>query len=346
MSTANEFHYGTPPADFLSGLIEERITLNVHDFANLPSAKGKYIYKDFKEEAGLDHMFIYPGGCLGATDGMISVHLVAVRPADLSANYSIAVTIKSHCGEKLQKTKQFRQYINPRGLGFKFDDYAKRDDILDESKGLLNNGTLSLVVRITPFHPSKPRPSLHDNIYEKLFLDEESADVAFKVKGSTIYAHKSILKAQASEFLELVQPFNKVTHMPIDDVDADVFKVMLKHVYGQNILTNEWREHSKVILEASGKYGFTHLKIEAEDWLVKNSELTVDNAIAELLYADGIHCILLKKTVMEFIMENGEAIMESLTYQRLSESPKLMKEVMIQFAKSLKANKKRKLGSD
>lgn len=205
---------------------------------------------------------------------------------------------------------------------------------------------MSLVVRITPFQPIKPRPSLHDNVYERLFLDEESADVAFKVKGSTIYAHKSILKAQASELLELVQPFNKVTHMPIDDVDADAFKVMLKYVYSQNILTNEWREHSKVILEASGKYGFTHLKIEAEDWLVKNSELTVDNAIAELLYADGIHCILLKKTVMEFIMENGEAIMESLTYQRLSESPKLMKEVMIQFAKSLKANKKRKLGSD
>ena len=166
------------------------------------------------------------------------------------------------------------------------------------------------------------------------------------MKGSTIYAHKSILKAQASELLELVQPFNKVTHMPIDDADANVFKVMLKYFDGQNILTNEWREHSKVILEASGKYGFTHLKNEAEDWLVKNSELTVDNAIAELLYADGIHCILLKKTAMEFIMENGEAIMESPIYQRLSKSPKLMKEVMAEFAKTLKANKKLKLGSD
>ena len=188
-----------------------------------------------------------------------------------------------------------------------------------------------------------PSTSSHNS---KSIVDlREQKPIAFKVKGNTIYAHKSILKAQASEFLELVQPFNKVTHMPIDDVDADIFKVMLKYVYGQNILTNEWREHSKVILEASGKYGFTHLKIEAEDWLVKNSELTVDNAIAELLYADGIHCILLKKIVMEF-MENGEAIMDSPTYENLSQSPKLMKEVMTAFAKSLKASKKRKLGSD
>eukprot|EP00956_Cyclotella_meneghiniana_P040053 scaffold185525_cov40-Cyclotella_meneghiniana.AAC.2 len=70
---------------------------------------------------------------------------------------------------------------------------------------------------------------------------------------------------------------------------------------------------------ASGKYGFTGLKLEAESWYIKNLELTSDNAIDELLYADSIHCIILKKTVTEFIMKNGDAIMHLLTqdYQKL-----------------------------
>ena len=55
-----------------------------------------------------------------------------------------------------------------------------------------------------------------------------------------------------------------------------------------NCLTaKEALTYSKPILIASGKYGLSVLRVEADAWYLKNLDLSVDNAIDELLYADG-----------------------------------------------------------
>ena len=48
------------------------------------------------------------------------------------------------------------------------------------------------------------------------------------------------------------------------------------------ILGHEWKELSKPIIDASGKYGLSALRLEAEAWHVKNLNLSVDNAVDEL----------------------------------------------------------------
>eukprot|EP00956_Cyclotella_meneghiniana_P041942 scaffold245764_cov84-Cyclotella_meneghiniana.AAC.2 len=316
MSTAKEIHYGTPSSDFPVP-IEESVTVYFHNFANLSSAKGKCVRSPiFTAVGGNWEVMLYPRGANKAKTGMVSVYLKSKSPAAISRKFSIAV--KARDGQALQKISKTLSFHPNHNLFMRFHDYAKRGDVLDESKGLLNNGTLTLIIRITSAPALKPR-QYFENVLWKLFLDEESADIAFQVKGDIIYAHKLILKAQVPEFAELVEMFSKETHMSIEDVDPHVFKIMLKHVYGQSILVHEWEEHSRTILVASGKYGFTDLKLEAEAWYMKNLKLTADNAIDELLYADGIHCILLKKTVIEFIMKNGDAIMRLLTqdYKKL-----------------------------
>lgn len=51
---------------------------------------------------------------------------------------------------------------------------------------------------------------------------------------------------------------------------------------------------------------------------------------------------IVKKAVMEFITENAEEVIASESFQLLSESPQLIKEVLTSMAKKLSDNKKRK----
>lgn len=66
---------------------------------------------------------------------------------------------------------------------------------------------------------------------------------------------------------------------------------------------------------------------------MKFLKLTIDNAIDELLYADGTTCERLKKAAMIFIMKNGQEALASSTYVKIDESPRLRKEDMLKFAK-------------
>eukprot|EP00956_Cyclotella_meneghiniana_P040054 scaffold185525_cov40-Cyclotella_meneghiniana.AAC.3 len=142
-------------------------------------------------------VMLYLRGANKAKTGMVSVYLKSKSPAAISRKFSIAV--KERDGEALKKISKTLSFDLNGNLFRGFRDYAKRGYVLDESKGLLNNGTLTLIIRITSAPVLKPRQSF-ENVFGKLFLDEESADIAFEVKGDIIYAHKLILKAQAPEF--------------------------------------------------------------------------------------------------------------------------------------------------
>ncbi len=90
----------------------------------------------------------------------------------------------------------------------------------------------------------------------------------------------------------------------IIDVKPDVFRHFLYYVYGGEISEEEFKIHSKDLINAADKYGVTNLKLEAEVWYVHHTEITFDNVIDNLLYADAMNCALLKETVMDFIAEN------------------------------------------
>lgn len=222
-----------------------------------------------------------------------------------------------------------------------------RDRVLKTSNNVLNNGTLTFEVRIRPAkdyycRDIKAKPTLGDNMIN-FFLDKDTADVSFKVKHRVFYAHKLVLKAQAPDLAVLAESFDEESPLPIKDVKANVFEIMLKSVYGKNIHPSEWHEHSKDILDAAGKYGFTDLKSDAEVWHVKitKEKFTVENIVDELLYADGKDCPLLKQAAMDFIVEHGEEVIESESYEKLDESPQLRKEAMKAFASSSCKKRKR-----
>lgn len=61
----------------------------------------------------------------------------------------------------------------------------------------------------------------------------------------------------------------------------------------------------------------------------------------ELLY-DGTDCVFLRKAVIDFIIDNGPAVLASDSYNKLDESPRLRKEIMMEFAKSNESKKRKR----
>lgn len=172
----------------------------------------------------------------------------------------------------------------------------------------------------------------------KLFLEENTEDVAFRVKGKILKAHRDVLRAHVPELAELFESCDLSNPLPVNDVTRNTFQLMIDYVYGKDIDPEVWKEQSlyltdprhqsKSILFAAGKYGFIGLKSKAEAWCVKFLSLDAANAIKCLVYADANSLLLLKNAMMNFITDNGKDVMASESFSLLRESPELMAEVM------------------
>eukprot|EP00956_Cyclotella_meneghiniana_P026016 scaffold55476_cov22-Cyclotella_meneghiniana.AAC.2 len=338
MSVIADVHVGEPNRNWP---LEERVQVHFHNFADLPQERGTEIKSSTFTCGGHEWFLeIFPRGCITAEDGMVSVYLCSDLTSNIVVDFD--VIMKNNTGGNYKRAtflnKEFKRYIGGHG-----HHHEKRDKILDASNNVLNNGTLTFEVRIRiheDYCCRVPKPAVADDLY-KLYQDEDTADVAFKVEEHIYYAHKAILKARVPELAELAEPYDTKKAIPIKDVQPEIFETMLKHVYGKDVDASYWDKHAKQILDASGKYGFTQLKSEAEAWHVKNirDTLSVRNVVDELLYADAKSCPLLKKAAMDFIVEHGEKVIDSESYGLLDESPELRKEVM---RAAFSSSKKRK----
>ena len=347
MSAARNIHVGTPTDDFP---LEESVTVHFHDFNSLTIVKNEAVESPKFTCAGHEWKFvIYPGGHRSSADGMISVYLENESGSELVASAEIAL-MKSSGGayKTLVLIEKFFATTGSNTDIWGWREFVSRGKVLDESKNILNKGTLTFVVRIKPYKEYCRRSivkqsNLVDDIF-KLFGEDSTADMAFSVGGRMIFGnsvggrmffgHKLILKVRAPELFQLAEQFDLDTPMPINDVNPELFEMMLKHLYGKSISSYYWKKHSKQILLASDKYGFSGLNLEAEAQHILFMTLTAENAVDELLYADGHHCMDLKKAVIEYIVKNGKTVLASSSFPKLAESPELMTEVMRQFAES------------
>ena len=77
------------------------------------------------------------------------------------------------------------------------------------------------------------------------------------------------------------------------------------------------KDNAKDIINACDKYGVVHLKLEAEAWYVKSIEITMDNIMDNLLYADSKNLALLKETAMDYIVANKKRIMGKVPFSNV-----------------------------
>jgi len=276
---------------------------------------------------------IYPGGNRDSNEGYVTITLDNLSDKSIRVDYGISV--KDDAGKevvhKKPNTNEF-EGIDTDNNGWCYLNFATRSTLIDE----LVNGTLVFEVRLRPavarmmkkstslFIPKNP---ININILE-LLEDEESADVMFEVGGhkhnidttATFYAHRLILKKCAPSLYDMCvssEGGNTVTNVPITDVTPEIFKHMLYYIYGGEVPKEELEGNTQDIIDACDKYGVVHLKLEAEACYVKTIQLSIEDLMDNLLYADSKNLALLKEAVMDYIVANKNSIIGNVSFDNV-----------------------------
>lgn len=74
-------------------------------------------------------------------------------------------------------------------------------------------------------------------------------------------------------------------------------------------------DNAALLIDVADKYGVVNLKLEAEVHYVEEIELSSDNLIDNLLYADSKNLALLKETVMDFLLDNYDDIIGKVSFE-------------------------------
>ncbi len=263
---------------------------------------------------------VYPAGLSRRQHYSTYIRLQLCSPGT-DAHITFEINVLDKFGGKV-----FASYTQTRTMDRSYDMRVPftRSSIWDR---LDDNGTLSVIISIkedeadakptpTVFAPKNPLVTM---IQEK-FLDEETADVCFEVSSSDIeedrarkrqriftpfHAHSCILKICAPMLFSLFED-RLVKVAQINDISPDMFHHILHYVYGGKIPEKELKVRAKDIIDVTDRYSIVNLKLEAEAVFVKETDITIDNAIDHLLYADAKNLALLKEAVIDFLAENSE----------------------------------------
>jgi len=336
MSNNNIVDVGTPP-DGIS--ISEGWTTTVvrfHGFANLTTTRDECVSSP--EFLCFGHQWrlnLYPGGRGNSDEGSVSVALGNRSNTSIKIQWGCSVrdtNYKEVVHMHYTSSKEFNALGSGGNAWFK-NNFTQRSTLVE----LLVQGSLVIEVRmklptttdksITQFIPTNP---FNKNV-SKLFNEEETADVVFEVGGeqatgtitrkkskttTSFHAHKLILKNNASALYEMCGVSNAegITTLSITDVSPEIFRHMIYYAYGSKLSEDELKNNAKEIINACDKYGVVHLKLEAETMYVKSNEITMDNMMDNLLYADAKNLALLKEAVMDYIIKNKHSIMGKVSF--------------------------------
>ena len=325
---------GTPPESF-----EGWTTINVcfHGFADLTTTTNDVpvmspAFSCFGHQWRLD---IYPGGRTESDEGYAAVELVNMTNASIKIQYCFSV--RNADGKEVVHYKPEMHELGANGgvcNAWRIKNFAKRSTLMD----LLVQGSLVIEVRMklpttgsnaTQFIPTNP---FNKKVLE-LFMDEETADVVFEVGGqqqtkgkrkkaktttTDFHAHRNILKKCAPTLYEMCKSDEGgITTVSITDIKPDIFKHMIHYAYGGKLSGEDLESNAKDIINACDKYGVVHLKLEAEARYVESTEITMDNMMDNLLYADSKNLALLKEAVMDYIVKNKGDIIGKVSFSNV-----------------------------
>jgi len=349
----NVVDVGTP----LDGLNDDWTTTVVrfHGFANLSTTRGEKVQSP--EFSCFGHQWtlkLYPGGRASSPEGYVAVALANRSNSSIKIQWGCSV--RNADGKELVHKKSYTNVFDAVSDGagtswYYHGNFAKRSKLMDS----LVQGSLVIEVRmkststdksITQFIPKNP---IHKNVINK-FMDEETADVIFEVdNGScqseehinkksktieTFFAHRFVLQIISTMLAELCKSDETggiITTVSIIDAKPEIFRHMIYYAYGGKLSDEELKVNAKDIINACDKYGVVHLKLEAETCYVESIEITLDNMMDNLLYADSKNLALLKEAVMDYIVANKHSIMGKVSFDKVPGS--LMTDLLAAMAR-------------
>jgi hypothetical protein len=301
-----------------------------HGFASLSTERGESV--DSPEFEGLGNQWslaIYPGGDTNADEGMVSIYLNNMSDKSLEIDFDFSVNGEN--GNQMayepvgddDDDMTASDYFKPFG-GMGYNNFASRSNLLN----FLVDGALVVkvnmnVASLRSFIPENP-PAC--KTIQCAFLNNKYADIVFKVgvgKGKeykrkksksvpiTFPAHRVIVANSSSIFADLCESTGDgTTPIQITGVSPAVFRLLLSYIYSVKIPEDDMKSYAKEIIDAADKFGVTRLKLEAEASIVDNTNITMENVMELLLYADSKNCALLKEAAIDYIVENKADVIE------------------------------------
>jgi speckle-type POZ protein len=324
---------------------------NVKNFKDLPTTTDHYVLTPNFSCKGHDwRLYIYPGGEEGdySDEGYVSIYLNHQSEGNITVNY-FELMIIDKFGKKRSTFEDSNHFVG-MGDGYGWSNFIKRSDILDKSKNILgSDGTLTVAVSIEeePSDMYIPKNPLNKMI-QGMFLNVETADVCFEVSGADAKEGKKEQKASAlfhahSQILQVCAPMladlfdlddrdGNIATASITDIKPDIFRHLLYYVYGGSVPEEDLATHAKDIIDAADKYSIVNLKLEAEAAYVKATDITMDNAMGNLLYGDAKNCALLKEAVIDYLAENSTEAVEKISFNDVPGH--LMKDLLVVISRN------------
>ena len=330
----------------------ETIRAVFHNFSELPAKRDDLTESKVLKCHGLEWTIrLYPGGHPNSSeeDVYVSVILLSVSDTDkIKAKYKVRVPSAG----KVAGDGAFHTF-SPEG-SWGYGDYVKREDVLDSSNNFLVDGNLTAEVDIQVMLDKPPTWTPTNTISAdmlKLLDDADNADALFdiaqdkkgkkqnrKQESRAFYAHRNILSVRCPALAELAEVCDPKTPIPIGDVQAGVFRMLLRFIYGGEIPgKNILKEEGRNIIRAADRFGCTGLKLAAESEMAA-ADITIENAAELILFADATNCAMLKEAAMEYFVANAQGVMTSEGYKQVVESPAIMQEMV---AAVVSGNRKR-----
>ncbi|CAL4979498.1 unnamed protein product [Urochloa decumbens] len=160
-----------------------------------------------------------------------------------------------------------------------------------------------------------------------------------KIGDELFPAHRSVLAARSSVFdAEFFGPMKEKTdgHIRIEDVEANVFKVLLDFMYTDSLPAMDEGEEIVVaqhLLVAADRYDLKRLKLMCEDKLCNH--IDIGTVATTMALAEQHSCQGLRESCFEFlsIPDNLKKIKATDGYQHLKAScPSFLEELVDKFA--------------
>ncbi|CAN6334045.1 unnamed protein product [Urochloa humidicola] len=245
----------------------------------------------------------------------------------------------------LPLSKSFRSPLDS-GLHMYIASGTAGDDVQGSAGSLTVECTIS-VVRDPEVPEPICLPAFSGNLLQRqlgeLLQSEVGADVTFAVSGESFAAHKNILAARSLVFkAEFFGEMQKKTtqHVGIKDMDAQVFRAMLRFIYTDMVPEFDGQEEEAVeeevavmaqhLLVAADRYGLDGLKVVCEKRLTLG--VGIDTVASTLALAEQHNCPWLKAKCIEFIAgspENIDAVVATDGYRHLeASSPWVLTELL------------------
>ncbi|KAJ4752075.1 TD and POZ domain-containing protein 2 [Rhynchospora pubera] len=131
----------------------------------------------------------------------------------------------------------------------------------------------------------------------------EMADVKFIVEGEIFSAHRAVLGARLAVFKAELSESDSAAEreevIPIMDMQAAVFKLLLEFMYTDNLPEDASFEIIQGLMVAANKYALEGLVVRCQQRLIKN--LTLDTGTDYLIFADQNGFSKLKKECLQFL---------------------------------------------